>query len=222
MSTSEREALAVQIARVSDLLRAELLAPAGDPMHTVATARALSRLTGDALALLVTAARERGASWQQVGDALGTSRQAAFQRFGAPLDPRTGVTMTRTSVPGAADQASAIFTAIAEHRWDDASADFSPTVRTGLGATGLADAYANVIALAGELEHQGTPQLLELAGVTVAEVPLHHEAADLTGRVSFAADGSVVGLWFVPAPDPAAPVTPAAPAAPAEREGERS
>ena len=213
MSTAERRALADQIAKVSELLRAELLATAGDPMHTVATARGLGRLTNDALALLVTAARERGASWQQVGDALGTTRQAAFQRFGAPLDPRTGVPMTRTSVPGAADKASAIFTAVAQHRWDDASVDFSDTVRKGLGATGLADAYANVIALAGELEKQGPPELLELAGVTVAEVPLHHEAADLTGRVSFAPDGSVVGLWFVPAP---------APTAQGEREGDRS
>ena len=208
MSNDERKALADQIAKVSGLLRAELVASAGDPMHTVATARALGRLTSDALALLVAAARERGASWQQVGDALGTTRQAAFQRFGAPLDPRTGETMTRTSVPGAADKASALFTAIAEHRWSDATADFSDTVRKGLGETGLADAYANVVALAGELEKQAAPELLELAGVTVVEVPLWHEAADLTGRVSFAPDGSVVGLWFVPATGPASPSDP--------------
>ena len=68
-----------------------------------------------------------------------------------------------------------------------------------LGETGLADAYADVVAMAGELERQGEPQLLDLAGVTVAEVPLFHEAADLTGRLSFAANGTVVGLWFVPA-----------------------
>ena len=206
MSREQRTALADEIAKVSELLRAELIAGAGDPMHTVATALALGRLTSDALALLVTAARERGASWQQVGDALGTSRQAAFQRFGAPRDPRTGETMTRTSVPGAADRATAIFTAVAEHRWDDASAGFSDTVRQGLGATGLADAYAGVIALWGELQEQGTPVVLDLAGVTVVEVPLHHEAADLTGRVSFAPDGSVVGLWFVPAPERPGPV----------------
>ena len=202
MSTADRQALADQIAKVSTLLQAELVAPAGDPMHTVATARTLGRLTNDALALLVTAARERGASWQQVGDALGTTRQAAFQRFGAPLDPRTGETMTRTSVPGAADKAAALFTAVAEHRWNDASADFSDTVQTLLGPAGLADAYADVIALAGELEHQGPPELLELGGVTVVEIPLQYEAADLTGRVSFAPDGSVVGLWFVPASGP--------------------
>ena len=113
--------------------------------------------------------------------------------------------MTRTTVPGAAEKASAIFSAVAEHRWDDASVDFSDTVRNALGETGLADAYANMVALAGELEKQGKPELLELAGVTVVEVPLWHEAADLTGRVSLAADGSVVGLWFVPASRPRDP-----------------
>ena len=75
--------------------------------------------------------------------------------------------MTRTTVPGAAEKATAIFTAVAEHRWADASTDFSGPVRNALGESGLADAYANVVALAGELEQQGTPEVLGLAGVTV-------------------------------------------------------
>ena len=42
-----------------------------------------------------------GHIWQEIGDALGTSRQAAFQRFGRPVDPRTGVPMSENLLPGA-------------------------------------------------------------------------------------------------------------------------
>ena len=47
---------------------------------------------------------------------LGTSRQAAFQRFGRPVDPRTGLAMTRTLPPDAADRAVAICTRSAGSR----------------------------------------------------------------------------------------------------------
>lgn len=36
----------------------------------------------EALARVVDSLRERGVSWQEVGDAMGTTRQAAQQRFG--------------------------------------------------------------------------------------------------------------------------------------------
>ena len=199
-----RTALADQIVRVAGLLRAELLDAAADPVHSLATARSLDQLTSEALRLLVATARARGVAWARIGDALGTTRQAAFQRFGTPLDPRTGETMTRTTLPDAAERATALFAAVADHRWAEAAVDFSPAVRTALGEDGLADAYASVVSFAGELERRGTPRVLDMAGLTVVEVPLHHEAADLTGRVSFAGDGSVVGLWFVPA-EPSGP-----------------
>jgi hypothetical protein len=42
----------------------------------------------DALSAAVTAARERGRSWGQIGMVLGVSKQAARERFGTPA-PRT-------------------------------------------------------------------------------------------------------------------------------------
>ena len=50
-------------------------------------------------------AREAGQSWREIGAVLGTSRQAAFQRFGHPVDPRTGKLMARDVPPEAADRA---------------------------------------------------------------------------------------------------------------------
>lgn len=42
-----------------------------------------------------------GHIWQEIGDALGTSRQAAFQRFGKLVNPRRGVLMSENLLPGA-------------------------------------------------------------------------------------------------------------------------
>ena len=46
-------------------------------------------------ALLVAAAAEKardaGCTWQEIGDVLGVSRQAAFQRFGKPIDRKSVV-----------------------------------------------------------------------------------------------------------------------------------
>ncbi|MBA8793809.1 hypothetical protein FHX74_001414 [Friedmanniella endophytica] len=197
----DRVELSEQIAKVADLLRFELDDPAADPVHAVAAARTLRGLADDALAELVAAARSRGASWQRIGDALGTSRQNAFQRFGQPLDPRTGEPMSRAVVEDAEPRALALLRAVAEHRWADACRDFGPTMAAALTPERLADAWAQVVAIGGELERFGEPRSHPLAGVTVVEVPMHHEAADLLGRVSLAADGAVAGLWFLPVPD---------------------
>lgn len=204
MNTDDDLRLGHQIRTVAGLLADELTSAANDPLHSLASARSLDELTNLALHRLVRDARGRGVSWQRLGDALGTTRQAAFQRFGTPLDPRTGQPMTRNPLPDAAQKAAAVFDAIAAHRWEEAMTDFSSTLRTGLGPAGLPDAYAAVVSAAGELEHAGAPQTLDMAGVTVVDIPLEHEAADLTGRISFAPDGSVIGLWFVPrtAPTP--------------------
>lgn len=201
MSTpQDRIELAEQIAKVADVLRFELASPGADPVHSLASARSLRGLTDDAMQALVTAARERGVPWQRIGDALGVSRQAAFQRFGTPIDPRTGVAMDRTTLPDAAERGLSLLARVAAHQWADACAGFSPTVAAQLGPDALADAYASVVATAGALESTGEPEVTAMAGVSVVDVPLHHEAADLVGRVSFGPAGDVVGLWFLPAP----------------------
>ena len=192
--------LAEQIGTIADLLQAELRLPGTDLVHSLAAARTLRQLTDEALAVLVASARARGVSWQLIGDALGTSRQAAFQRFGTPIDPRTGMIMERKTLPEAADRAVALLAAVATHRWNDAVADFGPTLTAALKPEGLADAYASVVAVGGALEGQDEPQVVALSGATVVEVLLHHEAADFLGRVSFGPDGKIVGLWFLPDP----------------------
>ena len=73
----------------------------------MAAARELSAATGAALQEAVDRARAAGHSWREIGDVLGTTRQAAFQRFGHPVAPRTGAPMSTDVPPGAADRAAA-------------------------------------------------------------------------------------------------------------------
>src|ERR1700733_204207 len=101
-------------ARLADALAA---AGAGVPLAAMAAARELSATAGEALQEAADWARAAGHSWREIGDVLGTTRQAAFQRFGHPVDPRTGAPMRTDVVPGAADRAAAIVASLAEGRW---------------------------------------------------------------------------------------------------------
>jgi hypothetical protein len=182
-------------------LAAELARPgAGSPLAAMTAARELAAATGEALQEAVDRARAAGHSWREIGDVLGTTRQAAFQRFGHPVDPRDGVPMSRDVLPGAADRATAILASIAEGRPEDARADFGDRMREGVDAGRLADGWARTAGLIGSYEGMGEPFAHRVGDDTAVEVPLRFEAGDATGRVIFDDDGKVVGLWLRPAP----------------------
>jgi hypothetical protein len=54
----------------------------GEPAEGLRAVVALRRLTDRLEAQHVAAARELGWSWQQIGDALGVSRQAVHKKYG--------------------------------------------------------------------------------------------------------------------------------------------
>jgi hypothetical protein len=83
----------------------------GTPVQRLSAASELAdrlRARGDELLdLFVAAAREAGVSWSEIGRALGTSKQAAHERFAALADPAAGqapfgLTGTAADVLGAA------------------------------------------------------------------------------------------------------------------------
>jgi hypothetical protein len=144
-------------------------------------------------------ARAAGHSWREIGDVLDTTRQAAFQRFGRPIDPRTGGPMVREVLPGAADRAAAIVGCFAEGRWEDIRGDFADIMREHLDAERLAAGWAQTVGMVGAFERMGEPLAYPVGEGTVVDVPLHFEAGERTGRVSFGRDGKVVGLFIRPA-----------------------
>lgn len=72
---------------VVGVLRPEEGRPSVPVLAALTATRNLSRLVDDILHTLARQAREEGHTWAEIGDLLGTSRQAAFQRFSGPMPP---------------------------------------------------------------------------------------------------------------------------------------
>ena len=64
-----------------DLNRATLEASSADPAVGLRAVVALRRLTDRLEVVQVTAARRAGWTWQQIGDALGITRQAVHKKY---------------------------------------------------------------------------------------------------------------------------------------------
>ena len=109
----------------------------GSPLAALAAARDLATVAGEAMQQAVDQARAAGHSWREIGDVLGTTRQAAFQRFGHPVDPRTGAPMSTEIAAGAADRAVAILASMTEGRWEEARRDFRAHRRSGARVNGV-------------------------------------------------------------------------------------
>jgi hypothetical protein len=55
-------------------------------LDLVRRAQDLDDLSDQVLRLCVQQSRDAGHTWPEIGDLLGVTRQAAFQRFGKPID----------------------------------------------------------------------------------------------------------------------------------------
>ncbi|MWA02627.1 DUF3887 domain-containing protein [Actinomadura sp. LD22] len=168
------------------------------PMDAVAAAAETTRLADDLLRRAVEAARGAGRTWQEIGDVLGTTRQAAFQRFGRPIDPRTGTPMSAGVLPGAAGLAAGLLADLAAGDWDAARRDFDAAMRDAISTDRLASVWAHVIGTVGAYERMGAPVVHQAGDHTVVDVPLHFEAGEMTGRVTYSADATVAGLYITP------------------------
>jgi Protein of unknown function (DUF3887) len=169
------------------------------PLGAVRQALVALREAETRLRTCVEVARESGRTWAEIGDVLGTTRQAAFQRFGRPIDPRTGEPMDAV-LPGAAQAAVALFVALAEGDWAAVRQDFDEKVAQALpDAAAVASTWAMIAGRFGRYEQRmGEPFARQLGDYTVVDVPLQFEIGEQIGRVSFSRDGKVAGLFVLP------------------------
>lgn len=176
-----------------------------DYLQLVRRARDADDLAGQVLTLCVQQCRDAGHTWQEIGDLLGVTRQAAFQRFGKPIDPRTGEPMDKTvRMADAAERAVAILTDVLEGRMDAARPSFNAQVLELFTDKARGDALATVTGLVGAFEGFGDsePFVRRVGDYTVVDIPLRYEAGDMKGRVAFDSDEKVAGLHILP---PSAP-----------------
>lgn len=163
----------------------------------MAAARDLSDAAEAALQAAVDRARTAGQTWRDIGQVLGTSRQAAFQRFGHPVDPRTGRAVTRTVRPGAADQATRFLARFTAGRWEEVLQDFDDFMRQRHDANRLASGWARMIGMFGSYEGMGEVLPVSFGDSTVVDVLLRFEAGEAMLWVCFDND-KVTGLRLHP------------------------
>lgn len=180
-----------------DLGRHMVTGGTANALESIDLAQAIARGAEEGLAMTVKRAREAGHTWAEIGRVLGTSRQAAFQRFGRPADPRTGEPMEPV-VPDADGRAMVLFDDLARGRWAAVTATFGASIAEKLDDAKLAAAWAGVIGVVGRYERRGAPLVYQAGEYTVADIPLYFEAGERTGRVSYDRGGRVAGLFFLP------------------------
>ena len=174
-----------------------------DYLGLVRLAADVDGLAGQVLKLCVQQCRDAGHTWQEVGDLLGVTRQAAFQRFGKPIDPRTGEPMDKTvRMTDAAARATEISAAVLDGRMDEARRSFNAEVLAAFTDEVRLDGLATVTGLVGAFEGfgEGEPFVRRIGDHTVVDVPLRYEAGDMKARVAFDTDEKVAGL-FILAPE---------------------
>jgi hypothetical protein len=180
--------------------QASRLVDARSPLRQIDAAMTLHGLSEVTLRTAVAYARAVGHTWQEISEVLGTTRQAAFQRFGKPIDPRTGEPMSDAILPDAAQRAEKVLALWLDGEWQqsfEAAAPLTDEVAAALTPQVLADALAQVAGMVGTYESMGEAVVSQRGDHTVVDVPLEFEAGTMKGRAVFDAAGATAGLFIL-------------------------
>ncbi|CAN7319994.1 DUF3887 domain-containing protein [Mycolicibacterium frederiksbergense] len=183
--------------QLGQILAAPVLRGEDDPLELVHATHEVQNAAQALMAAAVHQARERGRTWQEIGDVLGVSRQAAFQRYGKPIDPRTGEIMNTQVLPEADELSRTVIDDLAHARWSDVTARFDATMRDRLTEEGLAEAWAHIVGLAGAYEGHGDTDSVRAGDFTTTNTPLNFEAGDFVARITFRDDQTLAGLYIL-------------------------
>ena len=203
MSTDTRAIAAALHHQLTELIARPVLQEQPDAIEQIRRALRIEQAAAELVGSAVLSARADGATWKSIGEVLGITRQAAFQRFGKPIDPQTGETMSAAPLSDAAAKARLVIDSLSTNDWDAVTAQFDAAMRSALTADSLSAAWTQIARTVGAFESRGTTTVSRAGHVTVTNTPLDFEGGELVARVSFNDDGSVAGL-FLTAPEPAA------------------
>jgi hypothetical protein len=201
-ASTSLSALTDLLARQSSALSEQVGNPLAAPpyLDLIRHAQDTHILAEQVLKLCVRQSRDAGHTWQEIGDLLGVTRQAAFQRFGKPIDPRTGEPMDKTvHMTDAAERAVKIVTDVLEGRMDEARKSFNAQVLAAFTDEVRGSGLATVAGMVGAFEGfgEGEPFVRRIGDHTVVDIPLRYEAGDMKARVAFDTDEHVAGLVIV-------------------------
>jgi hypothetical protein len=194
--------LSALLAERASALAGTIGSPLSPPpyLDLVRLSRSVDDLAEQVLKLCVQQSRDAGHTWQEIGDLLGVTRQAAFQRFGKPIDPRTRKPMDKTvRMTDAAERATEIVKDVLDDRMDKARQSFNAEVLEKFTDEVRGDGLATVAGLVGAFEGFGEadPFVRRIGDNTVVDIPLRYEAGDMKARVAFDRDEKVAGLFIL-------------------------
>ncbi|WP_181134348.1 DUF3887 domain-containing protein [Rathayibacter tritici] len=172
------------------------------PLDTVAAAQEISEQAGGLLTAAVDAARRDGLTWQQIGEVLGVSRQAAFQRFSHSIPATSNVpSETRASEarvePAVIERATTAIDHLVRGEWQAVVEEFDDALRESVTADGLAAAWSKIISAAGTFDRRAGTEAVRASRLIITNTRLVFEHDDCTARVVFRDDGRITGLFIL-------------------------
>jgi hypothetical protein len=172
----------------------------------VAIAAELKSLADQALHDAVAQARSHDVSWQQIGDVLGVSRQAAFQRFRNPDEQKGTGPMRTENTTALITDAEAVYHRLAAGDYDFVGRRMTFLVQRVLNEKKVMGVWADATAMAGDLDSLGESFLRPSGSNVVVETPLIFEGADFVGRIAYNRRNKITGMLILRPEDvPSAP-----------------
>ena len=178
-------------------------------MTTIRAAQDALEAARHALDAAVQAARAQGRTWAEIGEELDMTRQAAFKRFGRPVDPSTGEGLPRRGITDVAGITERVFRLIAAADFTGLRTVLNPAVADELNRKTIAPVWHQVLAEIGSLQRfSGSRVELpsgemvgsdeQVIGTVICELTLECEAGNVLGRVAVDEESLVTGILLFP------------------------
>jgi hypothetical protein len=167
-------------------------AGAPSPMTALSAARTTADAIEHATQVLVQQSRTAGHTWQEIGELLAITRQAAQQRFG-----QTTPNAVQAQLAG---RAAGIVDKLNSGAWQQVAAGFDQVMRAELSPERLRTTWEAIVASAGSLETTGPSSVVQRGPYRIVDVPLLFTHGPMKARVVFNHDERISGL-FVLLPD---------------------
>ncbi|MCU1404789.1 MAG: hypothetical protein JWQ43_1092 [Glaciihabitans sp.] len=182
-----------------------------DQIQAIRFADELEKMSTAHLHSVVSAARANGVPWQLIGDALGTSRQGAFRRFGSGNTSQEGESTMSQPLVDLVSRTESVFQSLAANDFASVKSMMTFSCSRVLTKKKVMGVWGEVLSASGTFESCSgtvvqTPDgrnLIEqlwnqhLSSGVVGQTQLNHEAGEWKGRVAFTAGGKIAGLLIV-------------------------
>ena len=163
------------------------------------------------LASSVALARARGVSWQDVGNAFGITRQAAFKRFGTVSTTDIGEETMSNPIIDLTSRTEEIFAHLSRGDYGSVKSLMTFSCSRVLTKKKVLSVWDQVVADSGQFEScsntiiqtaDGTNVVAQklnqyLGGGLTGQTQINHEAGEWLGRVAYNGAGKVTGILIV-------------------------